>query len=235
MALPKINDWLVIRAALRQLADAFPEQFDDWVLIGGGACWFYRTMLEKWNDPDFPMPPLSPAEEAVWLSKDIDFMGATVAEAEKLLGAPFKTETHTISFHGLEVDFLEQGVWLTTAEAVRNAREIRTPEIVFRVIDAAHVFAEKLAVLRQKERPQDRLHIKVLELFLKCEFCREVETLESLDARDWVERARVVKTADHDFFVRDPLFAQRLRRGISQLNQKEYARIVHWAKHHLPA
>ena len=33
------------REALKLLAAKFPEEFPDWVLIGGGACWFYRESL----------------------------------------------------------------------------------------------------------------------------------------------------------------------------------------------
>lgn len=234
MALPKVNDWPAFRRHLKLLADAFPEQFTDWVLIGGGACWFYRAMLERWADPDFPAPKYSEAEESAWLSKDIDFMGATVKEAETLLGAPFKAESHTIGFRGVEVDFLEEGFQLTRLEAARNARQVRTPDFTFRVLDAAWLYAEKLAVARTKPREQDGLHLRALEAFLKCEFCREAEDSTALDAPEWVERARKIKTAERDFFVRDPLFIRRLQRGIKALTEHEHRALKHWAKHHLP-
>jgi hypothetical protein len=234
MALPKVNDWPAFRRHLKLLADAFPDQFTQWVLIGGGACWFYRTVLERWADTDFPAPKFSRADETVWLSKDIDFMGATEKEAAALLGAPFKPESHTFSFQGIEVDFLQEGVCLTRKDALRNARQARTPEFVFRVLDAGWLYAEKLAVIRHKERVQDRLHLLVLETFLKCEFCREVEDVSTLDADEWVERARTVKTADHGFFTRDEVFLGRLQRGIRRLNAPEHRALKHWAKHHLP-
>jgi len=234
MPLPKLNDWPAFRRHLKVLSDAFPEQFNDWVLIGGGACWFYRAMLERWNDPDFPAPAFSPDQEREWLSKDVDFMGPTVAEGETLFRAPFKEETHTFTFQGIEVDFLEQGVRLSPAEARRTAREVRTPDSIFRVADAALLYDEKLAVLRRKERPQDRLHLQVLETFLKCEFCREVETPDVLDADEWLNRARTVKTADLEFFSRDSGLRERLARGIRTLDRREHRALKHWAKHHLP-
>ena len=234
MALPKVNDWLAFRRHLKLLADEFPGQFTRWVLIGGGACWFYRTVLERWADADFPAPVFSEQDEANWLSKDIDFMGSTIKEAEALLGAPFKVDTHTISFRGIEVDFLEQGVRLTRDEATRNARQARTPDFVFRVLDAGWLYAEKLAVVHNKERLQDRLHLRALETFLKCEFCREVEDPATLDADEWVERARTVKTANHDFFSNDPVLIARLQRGIATITQREHRAVKHWAKHHLP-
>ncbi len=234
MALPKVNDWLAFRRHLQLLAEEFPGPFTEWVLIGGGACWFYRTVLERWADTDFPAPKYSAAEDAMWLSKDIDFMGATVKEAETLLGAPFKEETHTISFRGIDVDFLEEGVRLTRDVASRNARQVRTPDFAFRVLDAGWLYAEKLAVTRTKPREQDGLHVRLLETFLKCEFCRDAEDVSGLDALEWVERAKTVKTADHNFFERDSRFIERLQRSIRSLTSHEHRALKHWAKHHLP-
>lgn len=234
MALPKVNDWPAFRRHLKLLSETFPDQFTQWVLIGGGACWFYRTVLEQWADADFPAPKFSEAEEAVWLSKDIDFMGPTMKQAEALLNVPFKTESHTFTFRGIEVDFLDEGVRLSRKEALRNARQARTPEFVFRVLDAGWLYAEKLAVARNKERVQDHLHLSVLETFLKCEFCRELEDVPTLDADEWVERARTVKTANHSFFTRDQVFIRRLQRGIQPLTAPEHRALKHWAKHYLP-
>lgn len=234
MALPKINDWSAFRRHLKLLSEVFPGQFTEWVLIGGGACWFYRTVLERWADADFPAPGFSEADEKIWLSKDIDFMGATVAQAEVLLGAAFKVETHTISFRGIEVDFLEEGVKLTRDVASRNARQARTPDFAFRVLDAGWLYAEKLAVTKSKPREQDGLHLRLLETFLKCEFCRDSENPTALDAQEWVERAKVVKTADHDFFERDARLVTRLQTSVRALTQHEHRALKHWAKHHLP-
>ena len=39
-----------------------------------------------------------------------------IKEGEAFLAAPFKEESHTISFQGIEVDFLEEGVQLTRQE-----------------------------------------------------------------------------------------------------------------------
>ncbi len=53
---------------------------DRLVLVGGSACMFYRALLEKYADPDFLAPRFSEAEEKLWLSKDVDFMGMTKEE-----------------------------------------------------------------------------------------------------------------------------------------------------------
>lgn len=234
MPLPKIYDWEKVRAALKLLAARFPDFFPDWVLIGGGACWFYRESLRLARDQDFPAPACTPAEEQVWLSKDVDFMGLTVEEAEGLFQSPFKDETHTISFEGLEVDFLEEGLRLTLRDALANAREVRTDDFVFYVIAPETLFAEKSALIANKDRPQDRLHHAVLAQFLKHEFCADLENPATLDVEDWIARAREVKTADLSFFTTDARFNERLARGIAALNPTTHRRIKHWAKHHLP-
>jgi len=234
MSLPKNYDWEKVRAALKLLAARFPDDFPHWVLIGGGACWFYRESLRLAGDPDFPAPACSPAEEQVWLSKDVDFMGLTVTEAEQLFQSHFKAETHTISFEGLEVDFLEEGLRLTLRDALTHMREVQTAEFVFYVIAPEILFAEKRALLANKERPQDRLHHALLEQFLKYEFCADLEKPDTLEAEDWVLRAREVKTADLQFFTSDARFQERLQRGIARLHPTTHKRIKHWAKNHLP-
>src|SRR5438445_6282495 len=115
---PPAYDWNRIRAALRQLDDAFPGLLENIVLIGGGACWFYREALRQWNDSVFRVPQWTREEESLWVSKDVDFMGLDEAEATELLQTPFDPETHTFHFHGLELDFLEEGLQLTRQNAV---------------------------------------------------------------------------------------------------------------------
>ena len=234
MTLPKIYDWEKIRAALKQLGEDFPAEFPTWVLIGGGACWFYRATLEAAGDPDFTMPPVHPEDAVHWLSKDVDFMGLTEAQAAALLQAPFKPETHTISYRGLEVDFLEEGFRLTQDVAAANSREVRASGFEFWVINAAILYAEKCALIANKARPQDFLHHALLVEFLKFEFCTDLEKPATLDVRDWLNDARTVKTADHDFFTRDPKLVTRLERAIRSLTSHEHRALKHWAKHHLP-
>jgi hypothetical protein len=234
MSLPKIYDWEKIRAALKLLGEEFPAEFPTWVLIGGGACWFYRVTLEAANDPDFRMPPVRAEDEIHWLSKDVDFMGLTEAEAAALLQSSFKPESHTISYRGLEVDFLEEGFRLTRDLAVANSREVRASGFDFLVINPAILYAEKCALIANKARPQDWLHHALLVEFLKFEFCVDLEAPATLDVRDWLNDTRTVKTADHDFFTRDPKLVARLQRNIRSLTSHEHRAFKHWAKHHLP-
>ena len=234
MALPKLYDWERIRRALRQLSESFPELLQSVVLIGGGAAWFYRENLRQWADADFPVPSYSTTEEEMWLSKDVDFMGLSVAEAGELLQTPWDEATHTFHYAGLEVDFLEAGLVLFPADALRSARIAQLDEMSFNVVEAALLFAEKTALLSSKVRPQDQLHREVLARFLKCEFCRQAEAAAKLRTTRWLARARDVKTADLAFFEGDTPFATRLARAICALEQREHRALKHWAKHHLP-
>ena len=234
MSLPKIYDWERVRAALQLLAKRFPDDFPTWVLIGGGASWFYRESLRRANDPDFPAPACTAEEEKIWLSKDVDFMGLTEVEAEGLFQTPFKPETHTISFAGLEVDFLEEGLRLTMRDAINSVREVRAEDFVFHVLAPETLFMEKCALVANKQRPQDRLHLAVLAQFLKYEFCTDLEKPDTLDGDDWVFRAREVKTVDFKFFANHAPFNERLARAIAALNPVAHKRIKHWARHHLP-
>lgn len=235
MALPQAYDWNRIRAALRQLDETFPGLLENIVLIGGDACWFYREALNQWNDPMFRVPQWTREEESIWVSKDVDFMGLDEAEATELLQTPFDPETHTFHFHGLELDFLEEGIQLTRQNAVLNRRAARLPEVTFYVVEATLLYAEKCALLRSKAKPQDRLHHQMLVEFLKCEFCRELEDTSTLNASRWVARARAVKTSTLDFFSADARFSKRLQAGISKLNPATHKAIAQWTKHHLPA
>lgn len=234
MGLPKIYDWEKIRDALQLLEQRFPELFPLWQLVGGGACWFYRRNLEQTDDPDFRTPIFTPEEEITWLSKDVDFMGISSEEAAELFGAPVKPETRTITYAGLEVDFIEQGLHMTERESADSARQVHASGFDFFVVDPALLYDEKFALAEKKNRPQDILHRDLLAEFLKCEFCRDAEQPEQLEVRDWLKRARMVKTANILFFADDPRLTKRLVPAIRALNLHEHRALKHWAKHHLP-
>jgi hypothetical protein len=234
MALPKLYDWERIRLALEQLNESFPELLQSVVSIGGGAAGFYRENLRQWADADYPVPNCSATEEQAWLSKHVDFMGLSVADAAELLQAPWDETTHTFHYAGLEVDFLEEGLVLFPREALRSARIAQLDEMAFNVVEAALLFAEKTALLKNKARPQDQLHRDLLTQFLKCEFCRQAEAPSQLRATRWLVRAQDVKTADLAFFESDAPFAARLATAIRSLEQREHRALKHWAKHHLP-
>jgi hypothetical protein len=234
MAPPKIYDWERVRLALKQLHETFPGFLETVVLVGGGAAWFYRETLRQWNDPDFPVPLWTAAEQDHWLSKDVDFMGLKVSEAADILNTAFDEITHTFHYEGLEVDFLEGGLQMFPDMALQTARLVQLPDFSFNVVEASLLFAEKTALLRAKDRPQDKVHRQLLSEFLKCEFCRQAEYAASLRPSRWVGRARAVKTADSEFFENDARISRRLIPAIIALQANEHRALKHWAKHHLP-
>jgi hypothetical protein len=78
------------------------------------------------------------------------------------------------------------------------------------------------------------LHHALLAAYLKFEFCTDVEKPATLEVRDWLASARIVKTADLKFFESDERFKQRLHSAISKLTAPEHRALKHWAQHHLP-
>lgn len=234
MALPKLYDWERIRLALRQLDESFPGLLQSVVLIGGGAAWFYRENLRVWNDSDFPVRYENPVEEEIWLSKDVDFMGISVAEASEILKTPWDDTTHTFHYAGLEVDFLEEGLIMFPRDAMRSARIAELSDVTFNVVEASLLYAEKCVLLKTKARPQDEVHHTLLAQFLRCEFCRQVENPAALRPTRWITRARDVKTADGNFFTADSYFNKRLTKAIAALTEREHRALKQWAKHHLP-
>ncbi len=234
MALPKIYDWEKVRLALKQLHEAFPGFLESVVLIGGGAAWFYRETLRQWNDADFPLPAWTPAQKDEWLSKDVDFMGLDINEAADLLETDFDKTTHTFHYAGLEVDFLETGLRIDPQMVAQTARLVQLAEFSFNVVEASVLFTEKTALLRIKDRGQDKLHHQLLTEFLKCEFCRQAENPATLRASRWVARARATKTAQMDFFEDDTRLDRRLAPAVARLQSNEHRALKHWAKHHLP-
>src|SRR5688500_9422626 len=78
-------DWEAAKACLAELHRKAPEILQQGVLIGGIACWFYRSLLERAGDPIFRPLKFTSEEENYWLSKDIDFTNFFSEDARKLL------------------------------------------------------------------------------------------------------------------------------------------------------
>jgi hypothetical protein len=234
-ALPNVQDWNRIEAWLRQIEESFPGLLGNLVLIGAGACSFYREALRAWNDPLFRLPSSAPEGELAWLSKNLSFMGLDLSEASALFQARFDESNHTFHFLGLELGFPQKGLKLTTQDVLLNRRMVELPGLTFSVVEASLLYSEIRELLSSRPQPEDLLHQQLLTLFLKCEFCRELEDHATLKSARWVSRARSVKTTTIDFFESDPSFVQRLQAGIERLNPSEHKAIQHWAKHHLPS
>jgi hypothetical protein len=176
---PRIYDWHGIKMGLRLLHQTQPEIYDVAVLVGGGACWFYRMQLKAAKDADFKPRIYSTNEEMDWLSKDADF---TNIEPELL---PRDLE-------GFPVGSVQFGVRVDPEEYFENAKLIDLEyhdNYTFRIF-VAHpldLWKEKTALITRVRRVQDPLHIEVLAAYCLWELC-DLATRSVLDSswlRDW--------------------------------------------------
>src|SRR5687767_12556357 len=78
-------NWEIAKACLAELNQKAPVLLKQGVIIGGIACWFYRHLLHSATDVDFKVPEFTAAQEAHWLSKDIDFTNFFSEDARNLL------------------------------------------------------------------------------------------------------------------------------------------------------
>ena len=170
-------DWNGVKACLGTLFAKSPEFLSRSVVIGGGACWFYRTQLRRANDPDFREPTLTEAQERLWLSKDIDFTGIFRGDAAEML-APFVTRDQRknsyLEVNGIRLGFAQVGVTFDPEEIFRRARigefEMDGAKAQFLVIDPVSLYREKQALAEKRNRPNDHLHLQVVREEVALEF-----------------------------------------------------------------
>ncbi len=234
-------DWTKVKQVLKTIYQQSPEFLFENALIGGGAAWFYKTVLNKANDPDFKIE-LNPQKEILWLSKDIDFIGSNLNEYEVLL----KTKKT-----GTPPRFYIEGVWIDTPEIGLTMH----PDVVlkrtyqgyleqdlgeYQVAHPADVLKEKLALVnspKATKRPQDILHIEAIKEFIKFDLCQRIEKKElfqnAADAKAWRDDAILAKTVDWTIFSCSKL-QRRLEVAYQNLESVSYSNSVRqWIKHHL--
>ena len=173
MSSERTVDWEKLKrclAALHRDSKAFLGQA---LLIGGGACWFYRAQLRQAHDPDFTLPLLSGQTEARWLSKDIDFTGIFSEDALALLPHRVATDSDGrahIRVEGVRLGFAQVGLTIDPEEALRDAQvgsfHLEGQLVEFLVIDAVSLYREKLALLQRRNQDQDLLHLSMLREYL---------------------------------------------------------------------
>jgi hypothetical protein len=177
-------NWDIAKGCLAQIHLVAPEFLRQAVLIGGIACWFYRNLLTKANDPDFRVPSLTETEERVWLSKDIDFTNFFAQDARDLLPGHLVKDEHgrtqiriesvPIGFAQVGVTFDPEEVWL---EAWIGNFALTGTEVHVRVIDPISLYREKLALSQKRGSQSDALHLALLGEFLRFETVRQIEML----------------------------------------------------------
>ncbi len=197
--------WEDILSGLAQLSRENPAILERNALVGGAACFFYRDQLKQINDPDFPAPAYAPEQEKLWLSHDADFATNNPEEIPNTIGK-------------LPLGTLQCGSAAIGADAYReNARKVTLTfgdtEFTMLIADPLDLWREKDAIIHRITRPQDGLHLKVLELFLQWELAHYAEGIPKghFSPDRWIARAKEVKMRYSSIFnsqkLRDRLIA----------------------------
>jgi hypothetical protein len=227
-------NWDAIREDLKRIETQNPDFLANTVLVGGGACWYYRLALSSARDPDFAVPVYTADQEKVWLSKDLDFMGESSEEIAEIIGQPCPPMGTLMEYAGATVDFIEEGLKMTRQAANHTARKAQVGDLTFYIASPTLLFSEKHAcVLQKKNRPQDPLHRELLARFIKMELCRNLERPHDLDTKEWLNEAKESKNADVRFFGQDVALSRRLHTAATRL-ASEHRAVLHWIQHHVP-
>ena len=233
-------DWRAVESTLAEIHRISPDFLEENVLIGGGASFFYRELVEKTNDRDFPATLETGEDRYLWLSKDIDFVGTPKDEIPWQLGL-HEDESGKCMVNGVWVDSPDVGYTFDAAMA-RSTAIVVTSEnygIDFLVISPALLLKEKRALIEdpKKRRTQDKLHAEVSKQAIKLLLCKWVEeiprTKDNLKA--WKTLADETKRYAPDL-LDDPIVSRRLNLAAESLMEDPIGKSVyHWIKHKIPA
>jgi hypothetical protein len=222
-------NWEAAKGCLAELHREAPSLLQQAVLIGGMACWFYRHLLATARDPDFKVGELSPEQERLWLSKDIDFTNFFAPDARGLLRnhvvADEAGRLHLIvadipiGFAQVGLTFDPESAW---AESWIGNFTWGGSRVQCRVLHPISLYREKLALSQRRGFESDRLHCAVLAEFLRLETCRQAESLAKAPGLE--ERTSALKFL---FGIRDRTFEicrdQRVRRRLGQCGSAKTA------------
>ena len=233
-------DWNTIEATLVEIHKLAPDFLEENVLIGGGASFFYKRLVEKAADKDFP-PILETGETRfLWMSKDIDFIGTPKDEIPSELGIE-EGGSGKCTVNGVWIDSPDVGYTFNSAIAKSTAIAARSEShgVDFLVISPALLLKEKRALIKdtQKNRPQDEVHAKTLGQAIKVLLCQWVEAKPSDKERirAWKTLADEVKEYVPDL-LDDRILSRRLISAAEHLKQDPIAKSAyHWIKHKVPA
>jgi hypothetical protein len=161
-------DWERTRETLLRIQEINPAFTTENCLIGGSAAWFYRNLLERKNDPDFPPVKFTEEEEAVWYSKDVDFIGTKKKDYPEELQTQPEGDPPRFFINGVWVDTPDEGLFITGSIALKTALEIENPQTgsLYKTASPVLLYREKKALIQKtkaegtQERPQDILHLR---------------------------------------------------------------------------
>ena len=188
----KVN-WELAKGCLAELSREAPSILSQGVIIGGTACWFYRHLLSKAQDPDFRVPVLTAEQEQHWLSKDIDFTNFFAQDARDLLKEHVVQDAQGrvyLKLAGIPIGFAQVGVTFDPesawAESWVGTFTYGENTIQCRVLNPIALYREKLALSQRRGYESDHLHCKLVAEYLRYETCRQVMSLcaaKSLEER----------------------------------------------------
>ena len=169
-------DWSAVKRVLSRIGEMSGDFLEGNILIGGGAAWFYRSLLETTNDPDFRVPAFSDEEDRIWLSKDIDFIGTKREEIAGCLGVSCEGDPPAAVIDGIWIDSPNEGLFITRDRALPTALRTALPSgVEFLVASPILLHREKTELISRKSRPQDRLHLKTLLQASRLVLCQLME------------------------------------------------------------
>jgi hypothetical protein len=222
-------DWKVAKRCLAALQREAPYLLNQAVVIGGIACWFYRHQLSRARDPDFGVPDLTPAEEQLWLSKDIDFTNFFGADARELLKDHVLPDTQgrpRLVLAGVPIGFAQVGLtfdpetaWAESWIATFTADGL---PVECRILHPISLYREKLALSQRRELPADGLHCSLMAEFLRYETAQQAEALSAA-------ATLVGKAAPLQFLLamrdraRETCYDQRVRVRLQRINSESSA------------
>jgi hypothetical protein len=121
-------DWSAVKRVLARIGERSGDFLEGNILIGGGAAWFYRSLLEISRDRDFSAPDFSAEENRIWISKVIDFIGTKRVEIPVSLGIPIEGEPPAPRIDGIWIGSPNEGLFLTYERALPTALTSTLPD-----------------------------------------------------------------------------------------------------------
>lgn len=226
---PKV-DWEQAKRCLAALHRESPAFLSQALLIGGAACWFYRYSLQRAADPEFPVPPRTPAQDLLWLSKDLDFTAIFSADALTLLPRLSRQDREIrrefLQVEGVRLGFAQVGLTIDPEEAMQRCwvgsfAADSGMKVEFFVADPVTLYREKLALTERRNAPADSLHLALLAEFVRREVCLRAEQLGEPDALALAKQALNFLTLVRDR-APDLLADERVRRRVNtRLERKD--------------
>ena len=219
-------DWEVVKSVVSRISEIAPDFLEDNVLIGGSAAWFYRSHLERVNDPDFPPIAYSSDECQLWYSKDIDVLGTKRDDIGRQLGVPLSGDPCVPRVDGVWIDSPDEGVFITKSNTASSALHTNlTDGTEFKIASPILLYREKFDLRDSpKDRPQDNLHLRTLESASRLAICQlaESDPLTKSTCRELYALLKEAQEIAPDLLANEALFA-RLQNQMQRFSEQKVA------------